>query len=104
MEKNIRKNPFANNQIENTPAVEKKNVPPSKVINTVTNAPPKFKNIETSSEDIYKPQTPKQETKPTPQLNTNHYNDESNDLTCKEFEGLKQFNASKNFLRLTTEK
>jgi hypothetical protein len=104
MDKNVRKNPFGN-----TPNIEQSTAPvkrepvhtqPPKVDNTKTTAPPKFRGS-TTSEEANK-SVP--DVKPTPRVNTDHYSDESSDLINKEYEGLKQFNTSKSFLRLTTER
>jgi hypothetical protein len=105
MEKNVRKNPFANQQVEQ-PTIQPEKRPsktmPPKMEEAKTTLPPKFKNVETPSEDIYNPPTHKDIK--TPQVTPNHYTDETNDMITKEFEGLRQFNASKSFLRLTTDK
>jgi hypothetical protein len=101
MEKNVRRNPFANTPEVTPVKTEPGNTIPPKQETTKTTAPPKFRNSE--SEAVPKPIS-KTDIKPTPQVETNHYTDETNDISNKEFESLSQFNASKSFLRLTTEK
>ena len=83
--KNIRKNPFGpSNETQSNP-----NIPPTK-----TNIPPKLKSEEFESK--------KPESKPV--FNSTHYSDENNNINIQEYDNLKNFNSSKNFIRLSCDR
>jgi hypothetical protein len=87
--KNVRKNPFANIQQTSNEIQSNPNIPPSK-----SNIPPKIKHEE------YETKKPEQK----PVFNSPHYSDENNNITYQEYENVKQFNSSKNFIRLSCDR
>lgn len=107
---NVRKNPFgAQTPTENdvkpiiekeeikkinniVPPIKNNNLPPSKSVNTL---PPKQKDKITEKEIIQSP---------SPINNQQNNNNNNDDVVMKEFENLKNFNCSKNFIRLTTDR